>query len=685
MNCKATISQWQNAILSLDEHQFFDIIRLYLGDVKTPYNKQRLIEQLASFIHNEENQNSIINLLDSFDLSLISAIHFISNPTKEIIAEFFSGGSTLADIYFSLSNLVSRLILFIQKNPYTGTEYYKINPLLQDKLIPLISVSYVLKNNPVVSMNLEDQFSISPNFLAAFISFLTHQGCGCKNDGSVKKTDLSKIQIIFPGKENIIKKLISAFINLSLVVDGDKKLEIDKNRLEMFANLPCSLQYSLLAVGACTRLGRENLKKQTELLLDTLESIPESGYTLTTIKRIAYLASSNNRETDGTSGASRFSQILQAAKHTDDVPETSASLIDMMIDSCAQFGLLTKLGKDENGDEIYSKNDIFNQPQVDAKVLNVDSTFTVTILPGLSLSQLLPLTSFLQISSSSVVTEFVISKQSAAVAFDKGLTVQDIFDNIKAFSSYEIPQNLSVLLNEWYSNYISAMVYCGYILRVSGNNISIAENNIKISRHIKEKLADGVYLLDIPLTSDIQSFLDDSGLDFMSKVRTANQSDQKLPFPVFRKPNAVVFDNSDVKPVNFANAASIIKSLKTDLDQMDLTKEQKENLANRINQRLIISSDQLHHTSTRTELLEATGTDYGGKLHLIDAALAAGDSVEIIVPDYANEGKYFTLIGKPIGLSKQNNDSVARFELLPDHSIENFIVSRITHLKRIRF
>ena len=59
------ISRWQEAISSLPDKQFFNTMRLYLGEIKTPYNKQRLTEQLASFIRREENLKSILTLMDT--------------------------------------------------------------------------------------------------------------------------------------------------------------------------------------------------------------------------------------------------------------------------------------------------------------------------------------------------------------------------------------------------------------------------------------------------------------------------------------------------------------------------------------------------------------------------------------------------------------------------------------------
>ena len=60
MKISNDISRWQEAISSLPDKQFFNTMRLYLGEIKTPYNKQRLIEQLAGFIKNPKNMSQII-------------------------------------------------------------------------------------------------------------------------------------------------------------------------------------------------------------------------------------------------------------------------------------------------------------------------------------------------------------------------------------------------------------------------------------------------------------------------------------------------------------------------------------------------------------------------------------------------------------------------------------------------
>ena len=106
------IADWKEAFSSLPDKQFFNTVRLYLGEIKTPYNKQRLSEQLAAFIRREENLSSMLTLLDSFDIKVLTAISLIPNATQESLADFFHGESTVTEIYAEIINLTERLLIY---------------------------------------------------------------------------------------------------------------------------------------------------------------------------------------------------------------------------------------------------------------------------------------------------------------------------------------------------------------------------------------------------------------------------------------------------------------------------------------------------------------------------------------------------------------------------------------------
>ena len=189
MICKVSVEEWLNSISSLPEEKFFGIIHLYLGEIKTPYNKQRLLEQLAGFINNSRNQQNIISLLDEFDLKILTVITLINNVTRETLMDFFKYEYPVAELYEELSNLCSRLILFTQKDKYSDKEYYRINPLLADNIFQLTAVDLILKDKPVIKKNLDDSFILNAGFVTAFISYIRMNNLSCKNDGTLKKND----------------------------------------------------------------------------------------------------------------------------------------------------------------------------------------------------------------------------------------------------------------------------------------------------------------------------------------------------------------------------------------------------------------------------------------------------------------------------------------------------------------
>lgn len=688
MNCKSTINDWQESISSLADDKFFDIIRMYLGEIKTPYNKQRLIEQLAGFIKDEKNSENLISLLDEFDVRVLTAICYIHNPTKQNLSDFFTGDYTMAELYTELSNLVQRLILFIKKDPYSGRELYYVNPFLWEKIEPYLGIQNILKEGELSKKNTKDVFSINPGFLAAFISYMNIYGCSCKADGTIKKNNQTRLDSVFPGDFKRIQGLVSAFINLNLAGEKQNRWELDYKRLELFAEMPSEFQYAFICAASCSRFGREGLKKEAQLFLDCIHSIPPAGYTAKTIIKLAFLAGTFTFGTEGHT-TSRFSKILQSARQESDelFSEQAGTLIERMLDSAINLGMLELLGTDKNGEELFvpSKAFLESSEENNHKVLNIDSAFTVSLLPGLSLKELLPLTRFLSIRRYSVVSEFEINRAGASASFDSGFNPEKIISLLEAYTPYELPQNLLLSIQDWYNTYSSAIIYHGYVLKVSESNVAFVENNPRIKMHIKEKLSKGIYLLDIPVNSSAQGFIEESGLDFMGKVKTSFSDAEKISFPVLRKGSTISFEKPEIKKIQFNQAAVYITKLKEKLKGLDVDPVQITTLQAKINQRLIINEDQLSLSHIRSEILEASGTNYAGKVHLIEAAIKAEEEMEITIPQFNKENEYFTLVGKPLGLSKQTADSIVRVEIIPDHNIENFVVSRITHLRRLRF
>lgn len=696
MKAENEIAQWQEAIAALSDKQFFDTMRLYLGEIKTPYNKQRLIEQLAAFIYKAENIQKALTLMDSFDIKVLTAVSILPQTTSEILIDFFASEYSVTQIYAEVINLTERLFLYKIQDKYSDKVFLHINPFFKEELKNYLNTKILFPDVNVKFFSTEDPFTMNPNILAAFISYIKVRGIACKSDGIIKKNDMNRLLEIFPGKENFIQLLMNAFINLSLVKEGLKAYELDKNRCKAFAKLPEVQQYSLLCAASVSRFSKDGLRKEAQLLIDCLSSIPENGYTRQSLLRLAFLIGTFSDDGNTDAKKSRFTRMLEAAHAQNqglEIAQQNANLLDRMIDSAQEFGLLQKIGKSQEDEEVYTRaqfGQIYEGPNEGApKVLNIDSTFTVTLMPGLSLSALLPLTSFMMIKKCGVVTEFEITRQSVSTAFDMDWNPQKIFDSISAYSYYEIPQNLKINISDWYNSYSSATLYHGYILKVTDSNITFAENNPNINKYIKEKLADGIYLLNIPSDSPVTKFIDESGLDFLGHLKTSDPVSEFTSFPILRNGHqpSIFLGKEERVYLQASNqeAEKLINDLKACLAKTDMEQHQKESLNHRIASRLILSEDQLLKASIKTEILEADGMDFSGKVHLIDAAIKEEDMIEMHFPDIEKPGKFFTIVGHPLGLSRQPGEAVLRFQVEPTKEIENFLVSRITHLRRLRF
>ena len=704
------INRWAEAISSLPDKQFFNTMRLYLGEIKTPYNKQRLTQQLAAFIKKEENITSLLTLLDSFDITVLTAISLIPNTTQETIVEFFHTEYSVTEIYAEIINLIERLLIYKEKSD-SGKELIKINPLIRENLLPYLDTKLIFPDYTATTFSHEDVFSISPNLLAAFITYIRIRGISCKADGTIKKNDQNRLAEIFPGKENFIQQLMNAFVNLSLVYESEdaKGYKLELSRIRKFAELSELQQYTLLCAAAVSRFSKDGLKKEAQLLIDCLTSVPDTGFSRDSILRLAFLVGTYTEDGSAVARKSRFSRLLEAARQEAGTePEQNAELLDRMIDCAVEFGLLRKLGKTEDGIDLYKSAEELINPNVNGsiqtndsllygktsesqqapKVLNIDSTYTVTLMPGLKLKELLPLTDFMLVKKTGVVTEFEITRQSVSEGFDNDINPEIIFERIEKYTYYEIPQNLKINITEWYNSYSSAQLYYGYVLKVADNNISFVEKNPIIQKYIKEKLAEGIYLLNIPAGMDINNFINESSLEFMGNVKTSLTKSEFSTFPLLRsghKPVILQRQNTASKKTSIADADKILKTLKASLKNLDMDKHVKESLEHRISSRLILSENQLKTAAVRTEILEADGMDFAGKVHLIEASVKDEDLMELQMPTADGKGEFFTVVGKPLSISRQPGEAVMRFQLEPTKDIQNLLVSRITHLRRLRF
>lgn len=685
------IMNWRQYLSLLPDELFFEFMRMYLGEIKTPYNKQKLIENLSAFLRKEENRKAIVHLLSGNDLKILTVITTIPKATEKTVTDFFSSEYDFRSIYEHIKNLEERLILFRHKESEQREAVLLINPMLEDDIIPNLSTSLLLKPPECAEKEEKTGFALSPLFLASFISFAQIHPDLCKANGELKKKSLSDAEAIYGGQESEMPKrlelLAKSFINLQLLKETKKGYTVDWARLKLFAEQRTSLQYLYLAAASCGAFTRLGIQENAQLLTDTLLLIPENGYTRHSILQLGQLQKQISLPDDF---PRRFGSLLSRSRYTE--PDNK---LETMVTFCITLGILKRIGKTARGEDIFVlPADFFGEEksaEEEKKVLSIDAGFIITILPGLSLSELLPLVQCMTIQHFDVIASFEINRAAALKAFDCGITLDELLSHLKTYSSYEIPQNLCVCIEEWYASYTSATLYKGYIMRVAEDNPTLSAKNPRFSAHIKEELAHGVFLMDFSSDEEAFSVLQRSGLDFVGSIKGVEEKGLPLGLPTlsFVKKNAFAEKRAVETPEGSAPETSaflspqeqndFLQHLHEKLTTMQLTDEQKDVLKERINRRIIVNENQLQANSVRFELLEAAGMDYAGKMHVLEKAMQTKSLVEIEL-----EASQKVLTGLPIFLSKKAGKAEVTIKLEGTGTEKTLLISAASHVKKIR-
>ena len=718
------IIDWRESMSVMDEEMFFDIMRMYLGELKTPYNKQNLIEGLSSFLRKKENRDTLVSLLGSGDLKILTVVKNIRGCTAKKILAFIEGKVQnprfLNDLNEHLINLQERLILYTFTDKDSGNKELRINPMLEDDLLPLLQTEILFEqpgqetqaetdsfaNKPQPPLLPQSACSLSPQFLASFCSFAISHPDLCKNDGSLKKHSLTEMQEVFEGLgKSCLEKLTAAFINLSIFCALEKGISVDLDRLENFAAMEEKAQYIYLATASVAHFPRKTMQVNAQIFFCTLYAIPTSGCTLVQLTQLFLL------EKEKVSGetASRFGRILSSASSGSAASASSSAtssssatgpsggessllaeltdgnLVKALAESALEFSLLCVCGKDAEGNPLYKRSSFFNEEtnaaSSNTKVLSIDSAFSVTLLPGLNLHELLPFVHFMQIKHYDTAAVFEINRACAIRAFDAGFTPEKISLLLEKHSSYKIQQNIQISLEEWYSSYKSAFLYKGYVLKVKEENAQFIKNNPVLSPYIMEELSAGVFFLSFADDAKAQNIIAKSGLDFIGNMKLAPGQNRTLAFLPLDEPEKKIESKEKKAPVHKVDKdrqKAILDELKLQLDGMNLPLDQKEGLLDRINRRIVLNKSQLVGESVRFEKVEAGGMDYTGKIHVIESAIQNGGILEVVL-DSGN-----SVAGKPVELNKKAPNAQLILELSSSGEKICIPVSSAVRIKKTR-
>lgn len=695
---------WRESFLFLEENHFFEIMKMYLGEIKTPYNKQKLIANLEGFLHKKENLVAIKSFLSDDELEIISAVVFIPDVTEEKLSSFFKNTFTYSFLYEKLLNLEERLILFKTKNENSsqGDSFViKFNPLLEDMFFDLININRLL---PQIEFTKTEKPAarITPELISCFISYILENPNIAKQDGTLKKYSLQNIPVLFGDEKEKIEILYKAFLNLGILKETGHGAEVDWSKFSDFLNLSFAEQTVYITISSCSHLSRESLRLHSQIFVDTVKNLSDRVFTLDLFLRTGFLvsAASFDSSSEGSFKTSRFAKIIQEGRlrlseHNNDAVTVSTSgALERMFEAAVSLGIIYISGTTKDGSKdsetVYSVSDFLAAPEQCSEnlsgMLRIDSSLAVSLMPGFALRDIVSLSKFMSLKKYDKVSEFLICRQSIMRGFDLGLSAKEIMQILTERTLYEIPETLKVQIEEWNSSYSSASFYKGFVLKVDGKAALAAQHNSVLSPHIHTVIAPGIFLLDVNDDAEAVSLIKKSGLDFIGKIKSVKEENQTAGFFNLKLNGKKNFGCSGFETpseiIPKKDSAEIEKELFLKLEQMELDESQKENLELRIEHKVIVNPAQLNSSILRLEKSNANAMDYAGKIYVFEQALANEEKIEL---RFAKDGKKeLSVFGKPVGIRKQSDDVFVQLLLVPENVVKEFSLGKAQFIKRIK-
>ena len=685
-----SILKWQESMVLMNEVSFFELMRSYLGQILTPYNKKKLIEELSAFMKNSENREKMLLMLSTQDKELLSAINFITDCTADKLTSFFSDEFTQKELYEKLSNLEERLFIFSHLDERSGKKIISITPYLTDLLKDVLKMSYIIPKAKVVSENTnKPTLFVTSQLIASLLSFVQDNSDLFKQDGTFKKKTLEIIETVFPKESSdMLHDILISLWNLS-VLKKDSETErflVDFDKAKRFAEMPPKFQNAFLCVSLNHYTNRGDLQENAQLFLDTSSLIPEEGFTLSSLLKSAFLIKEKLHEHSLLDRAttSRFSRMLSSREKEETSSkkeESESDRIKKIFETAIKLNLLLKKGENEKGEAVYVMHNALYQNKSADKVLSIDSSFSAMLMPGLSLSEMLPLVKALCVRHFDTVTQFELTRKCAMYCFDNGMTAESLYSLLLSFSAYELPQNIKVSIEEWFKAYNSATLYQGFVLQVSEEKEKLIEQNRRLSEHIRKKLASGVFLMDFSSKDDAFNILKRNNFEFVGKIDADKKENFILPYPILHENNSLfALDEITAEKDQTDKQEEYLQSLKVIVEGQRLEKDVKNELLSRIDRKMITSEKQLSPGCVRLEKLEAGSMDYFGKVHVIEHSIETKAMLEIEI-----SGE--TISGTPLQLDKKGRGTEAVLTLAINNDEENkasYLVSSLLHVKLIR-
>jgi len=686
------IAFWKSACISMPDNSFFELLRSIFGKIKTPFNKQQLMDDLEKFLLSKEIQKTIAAYIDETEAKIIKAVAIFGEPAQQQLETFFSDELSYARLQDYIVNMEERFILYRFEEEKVNIHAplksrLALNPVLKNILLPitedfsaLFPASADKKTSSADSNSAgakQAKTAINDLTLAALFSFVLKHEVFFRPENVIRRKIIEEAKTLFPGLD--IKNAFSALQILGLFFADEEKLYPDRKRFSDFALLSARERMEYYAAALMIHA---SLTPPFEILPPLFRSKIRE-----TVNYIHGFLDSLNA--DFLYPRKTLLKILEVIK-----ARTGGHIeADMLFETLEKTGL------------IYMESGTTQLIQIDHKkntepVIAFDSASSVLVYPEIDFADAIKLAFILNFreispSSSAPVARFELDKETAVRAFDNNIRADEIIELLKNLCG---GKNQTKGLNEafiwnlkdWEKRHGEVSLKRGLVLQLSQEHQYLTETKA-LSSLIAETLAPGVYFINENMMDGAAEILRKAGIDIISQRKNAGKEINEtavtgIGINYFSSPSSrdlpamnVDTDSEENKNVP-QNAGELTAAFHSMLEKMKLSDTEKNELGARIDRRLVLCESQLKDAEVRYEKLEARLMDYTGKQNIAKQAISQKSPVHIT---WQFKNKEKEMFGIPKSLDKIGNDLVLVINDT-DGELLRIPLAKISLLRRIK-
>jgi len=663
---------WKRAFLGMPSESFLDIMRAYLGGLRTPYRKDELLSQLETSLKKPETADFILSLVDDADAAALGAIAILEGPTRAELIEFLEGDRQEAEAL--VLNLEERLLVFEDRSQ-RGAPILRFTPALAEAILdracePALLFPAAESHGPANAENPPlDALALAS--LAAF--FANEEWRPVLRADATWKLPVRAARAFaatFPADWNPADA-VSLLIALGILLPGAESARIDRQALEGLARGPIPPEARIAAALLPPRPPGEDAEGQGRDILAEAAYIaaqllpPERFFSDLALRRFIRLS------------LKRLGANLGVKSET----------LDILVAAMGRAGLL------EGGPGAWSRRR--EGTTGEDRSISLGADFQVIVRPGISPRDAFRLALFLEPQRLGRVAEFRLTREGAARAFQDGLDSSSILELLGVGPGNEAPQNVAYSLEAWEREHRAVTICEGIVISGDDRLARFMENSPVLRGAVVAALAPGVYLTSFRGEAEAREALKRAGLDTPPRILGGRRSHSHGWLANSREagPRAE-HPRPDPRPIAMgtvsgegtgrdARVRSRLEALLEKVEEMEAPREIKDALRERVGLKLLLREADLRTESVKRERGEAGGLDYLGKVKLAEKAIHEETwLLSLLYRD--QEGKPRRVLMHPARLRKGPRGLLLEGRQVEDGREVSVPIERVSLMKRLR-